>query len=150
MDKSWRRIQFSFRGLAILTVGIAIGLAFWRLSSHFRPRIATNEAYAFDLPEYVIEPPDIVAINAAGDGASVVNDDFLAAPDGTVNLGCYGSVYLAGCSVSEAQAKIRPLIGTNSSITLRVVGYNSKVYYLIHDANGGDEVISFCCGKKKC
>jgi len=124
--------------LGILFVGLAMGLALFRVSLHFGPR---NESHAY-LPEYLIEPPDLLSVRVSGtDGLPLLEGEFIVGPDGAVNLGPSGLVPLAGCSINEARYRIRKCVNPKSLVTLKVVRYNSKVYYLIHDTNGTDEVI---------
>ncbi len=70
--------------------------------------------------------------------------------DGTLNLGTYGSVYVAGLTVDGAREavanqlskRVKDLDVRNVSVT--VAAYNSKVYYIIADGGGyGEQVARF-------
>ncbi|WP_165227606.1 polysaccharide biosynthesis/export family protein [Aquisphaera insulae] len=59
------------------------------------------------MPEYVIEPPDIVLVEVleAAPGRPI-SGERLVRPDGKISLGWYGEVYVAGLTISEAKEKI--------------------------------------------
>src|SRR5690606_5284133 len=66
---------------------------------------------------------------------------------GTVNLGTYGSVYVAGLTLVQARAEIeRHLSGflQDPEISIDVFAYNSKVFYIITEGAGlGEQVNRF-------
>jgi protein involved in polysaccharide export with SLBB domain len=68
-------------------------------------------------------------------------------PDGTVSLGTYGSVHVAGMTLMKAKAVIERYLSQfiqNPEISLDVSAYNSKVYYVIADGAGyGQQVYRF-------
>jgi polysaccharide export outer membrane protein len=59
------------------------------------------------MPDYVIEPPDLVVIEVldALPGRPITGER-LVRPDGKVSLGFYGEVYLAGLTIPEAKEKV--------------------------------------------
>jgi len=59
------------------------------------------------LPPYIIEPPDLLIVEVldALPGRPIMGEH-LVRPDGTVTLGFYGDVYVAGLSLPEAKEKI--------------------------------------------
>jgi polysaccharide export outer membrane protein len=71
--------------------------------------------------------------------------EHLVAPDGKVNLGTYGRVRLVGMTIEEARAAVEQHLSTyleDPQISLDVLGYNSKVYYVVTQGAGlGDRVI---------
>jgi polysaccharide export outer membrane protein len=71
--------------------------------------------------------------------------DHLVAPDGKVNLGTYGRVRVVGMTMEEAKVAIENHLAEsieNPQIALDVLGYNSKVYYVVTQGAGlGDQVI---------
>lgn len=145
------------------------------------------------LPEYVIEPPDVLWIEvgtiaradevqkeneqeqarrkkegkpplAAEEQLSVVDQlrslplqhirgDHTVRPDGTVYLGVYGSVPVAGYTLSQAAQAIREAVARRTGevgvalkpeslvVILDVSQYNSKRYYVITDGGGAGEQI---------
>jgi polysaccharide biosynthesis/export protein len=81
---------------------------------------------------------------AEGRGVQLVRGQHLVRPDGTVNLGTYGSVIVAGKTVREAKALIEAQLSQSllaPEVVVSVVGYNSKVYYIIFDLGGAGQQI---------
>lgn len=70
--------------------------------------------------------------------------EHLVAPDGRVNLGTYGRVRVIGLTIEEARAAIEAHLATyleQPRISVDVLGYNSKVYYVVTQGAGlGDQV----------
>lgn len=73
--------------------------------------------------------------------------EHLVGPDGTVTLGCYGSVFVAGMTLAEARAAIECHLADyleNPKVSVDVFAYNSKVYYVITEGAGlGDRLYRF-------
>lgn len=73
--------------------------------------------------------------------------DFLVTPDGTLNLGVYGSVYVAGKTVGEARAAVEQLLAIRlerPEVDLSVASFNSKAYFVVTEGAGlGDRVHRF-------
>ena len=112
------------------------------------------------LPTYVIEPPDFVLVEVleALPGRPI-SGERLVRPDGTITLGFYGDVYVAGLSLPEVKEKIilhlrtfltdealglavgdidtgefQPRTPNESDrVYVDVVSYNSKHYYVFGD-----------------
>jgi RNA polymerase sigma factor (sigma-70 family) len=118
-------------------------------------------------PEYVIEPPDVLKIeafiHAVGPGdewrnfaltPQPVAGEYVVRPDGTVFLGLYGPVSVAGLTVEQARAAVRERISESKKLTgpagptgelavvLDVSAVNSKCYYVITDV-GDEQVVRF-------
>jgi polysaccharide export outer membrane protein len=77
-------------------------------------------------------------------GAQAVTGQHLVAMDGRVNLGTYGSVYVAGMTLEEVREAIELKLGEkleDPEVFVDVLAYNSKVYYVITQGAGlGDDV----------
>lgn len=78
--------------------------------------------------------------------SSVVAGEHLVGPDGTINLGVYGRVYIAGMTPTIAKRTIEAHLArfvANPAITFDVLVNNSKFFYIIREgaAGEGDEVI---------
>jgi len=73
-----------------------------------------------------------------------VAGEHLVAPDGKVNLGTYGRVRVVGMTIEEAQLAVQAHLSQHlqdPEISLDVLGYNSKVFYVITQGAGlGDQV----------
>jgi polysaccharide export outer membrane protein len=71
--------------------------------------------------------------------------EHLVAPDGKVNLGTYGRVRIVGMTIEEARAAIEAHLSQyleDPQIAVDVLGYNSKVYYVVTQGAGlGDQVV---------
>ena len=136
------RLRFGLKTLFILMLGIAIGysLNVWSLWLVMGPRLRS-------LPTYVIEPPDILAIEIANGSkrSPSASGQYLVGPDGRVNLRAYGTVYVAGMTIEGARKAIeRQLNGhvDEPKVLVDVFAYNSKKYYVItkHPSLGDDVV----------
>jgi polysaccharide export outer membrane protein len=115
-----------------------------------------HECARVSLPPYVIDPPDILLVEATGVlPDQPIGGPHLVRPDGTISLGVYGgSVYVAGMTLEQAREVIRaqiatrvkdfkkddgsPLVPDTSKVNLSVdvAAYNSKYYYVISDGGG--------------
>jgi polysaccharide export outer membrane protein len=90
------------------------------------------------------EPEVTVTISQTA-GVQDIRGEHIVGPDGTVRLGVYGSVRVSGMTLDEAKAAIESHLGRSlyrPLISVTVVGYNSKVYYIVTDGGGnGEQVI---------
>jgi protein involved in polysaccharide export with SLBB domain len=85
------------------------------------------------------DPHPVVALAQARGILQLVRGEHLVRPDGTISLGAYGDVYVAGANRQQARCLIERFLSQyllNPQISLDVVGYNSKVYYVIFDGGG--------------
>jgi polysaccharide export outer membrane protein len=86
-----------------------------------------------------------VSVELAQSRAMVqVRGQHLVRPDGTVGLGTYGSVHVAGLTIAEAKQAIEEHLSQfllEPEISLDVAGYNSKVYYVITDGAGSGQLV---------
>lgn len=160
-----------------------------------------TELNPVSLPEYVIEPPDVIVIEArlkeltteeaerltflktelrkenlpaethkqyeaelkqrlanpefSGKTRELdynpIQNQFQVKPDGTVYLGAYGSVMVAGLTQNQARLAIRSVLARQINVAeggtiedrllvlVDVVAYNSKKYYVITDGGGAGE-----------
>jgi polysaccharide export outer membrane protein len=118
------------------------------------------------LPPYVVEPPDILLINASNAitlPTQPLIGQHLVRPDGTINLGIYGSVYVAGLTLDQIQDVVASVLKARHArrkgedgrpaekemtleeikleLQVDVLAYNSKVYYIITDGGGYGEQV---------
>jgi polysaccharide biosynthesis/export protein len=140
------------------------------------PANVPSELSMITLPPYAIGSPDILLIEvytlprenlgpAAVLSPQPITGQHLVRPDGTVNLGVYGSVSVAGLTTDQAKEAVRRAVyeelkKINASsggrttpapddpaklfVVVDVVGYNSKKYYVITDGAGmGEPLYSF-------
>jgi polysaccharide export outer membrane protein len=77
-------------------------------------------------------------------GMQQVRGPHLVRPDGTVSLGIYGSVRLAGFTLDEAKVVLEDHLSQfieKPEISIDIAGYNSSFYYLIFDGAGNGEQV---------
>jgi polysaccharide export outer membrane protein len=115
---------------------------------------APHECQRILLPPYVIGPPDILQIESlAGLKTQQVTGPHLVRPDGTVGLGIYGSIPVAGLTLNQTREGIARAIHARLSkdfkledvyknVAVDVIAYNSKVYYVITDGGGYGEQVT--------
>jgi len=91
-----------------------------------------------------LREPSVSVQLARVSGAQPVTGQYLVGPDGTVNLRQYGVVHLAGKTVTEARMAIQDHLKQyldSPEVSVDVVAYNSKVFYIItQGAGSGDSV----------
>jgi len=133
------------------------------------PDDVPRELAKVTLPPYKIEPPDILQIEAVVLGFNEelnkvikterpksfypqpIGGQFLVKPDGTIELGMYGSIQVTGLTIEQARESIQGFLAHISGIkpvaiavAVDVVQFNSKFYYVITDGAGfGEGVFKF-------
>ena len=92
-----------------------------------------------------LEEPEVSVSLAASSGAQQIVGEHLVGPDGRVNLGTYGSVYVTGLTIKEAKAAIEQQLSEfleDPKVIVDIFSYNSKKYYIITQGGGfGDNVV---------
>lgn len=145
----WMKVSFGVAVLALLSLNLRAQLATQRKLDALAvaPQAAPVEIVAAALVSnddaYVIEAPDILVIAAPqfahADGKHLVR------PDGTISLGTFGTVEVAGLTVAAARAKIEEHLsrfGPRPTAAVRVDTANSKCVYVITDTAGsGGQVV---------
>jgi polysaccharide export outer membrane protein len=127
------------------------------------PRGVPRELNQIKLPPYVIEAPDTLLIEVVVKDAKTgtngrlpdqaIAGPFPVRPDGTVGLGLWGSVYVAGLTLDQAETAVRKQLTKVSEkvsaeslvVIVDVLAYNSKRYYVITDGGDGEKVHPFPC-----
>lgn len=77
-------------------------------------------------------------------GMQQIKGDHLVRPDGTIGLGIYGSVFVAGMTLDETKAAIENHLTKyllKPEVSVDVFSYNSKVFYVITDGGGFGEQV---------
>lgn len=89
-------------------------------------------------PRVAVTMPNVI-------GRQAITGEHLVRPDGTISLGIYGGVYVAGMSLEEVKAAVEAHLSTfvlQPEVSVDVLAYNSKVYYVIMDGGGyGERVV---------
>jgi protein involved in polysaccharide export with SLBB domain len=97
------------------------------------------------LPPYTVEPGDVLLVQPADLDAPIrLPGDQPVMPDGTINLGRYGRLQVAGKTVDEIESGVRAFVEAQARdakdkeigpIVVRVVTRVSKVFYVLGDVN---------------
>jgi protein involved in polysaccharide export with SLBB domain len=94
------------------------------------------------LPPYVVEPGDVVLVQPAEVDSPVrLPGDQAVMPDGTISLGRYGPLGVAGLTLPQIEGEVRSRIEAQApgkeigAITVRVVSRTSKVFYVLGEVN---------------
>lgn len=77
-------------------------------------------------------------------GMQQIKGEHLVRPDGTIGLGLYGSVFVAGMTLDEAKTAIETHLSKHlqkPEVAVDVLAYNSKVFYVITDGGGYGEQV---------
>ncbi len=87
---------------------------------------------------------ELVVSLASSAGIQRVQGEHLVRPDGTVSLGTYGSVYVAGMTLPQVKAAVEAQLSRflyRPEVSVDVYAYNSKFYYVITDFAGAGESV---------
>ncbi len=99
------------------------------------------------LPEYRVEPGDVLAVEAADFNSPLrLPSDQTVLPDGSIELGRYGRPVVVGLTISEIQTEVQRLVNRQHPttdekstdayrVTARMVQPESKVYYVLGEVN---------------
>lgn len=97
--------------------------------------------------EGILTDVEVSVSLAESAGEQQIAGEHLIGPDGTVNLGTYGSVVVAGMTLVQAKAAIEMHLSEfldDPEVSIDVFAYNSKVYYVITEGAGsGDQFAAF-------
>ncbi len=92
-----------------------------------------------------LKQPQVSVVLAASAGLQQVGGQHRVGPDGTINLGIYGSVFVTGMTVEEARQAIETHLSKyleSPQVSVDIYAYNSKVYYIISQGAGlGDRLL---------
>jgi len=95
----------------------------------------------------VLKEPQVSLTLAQAAGQQQIAGEHLVAPDGTINLGTYGSVFVTGLTLEEAKVAIEKHLAQFLDaplVSVDVFAYNSKVYYVVTEGAGfGDNIARF-------
>ncbi|MBX3440305.1 MAG: polysaccharide biosynthesis/export family protein [Planctomycetaceae bacterium] len=90
--------------------------------------------------------PRVAVRLSAVQGKQPISGEHLVRPDGTVSLGVYGEIYVAGMTLDDVRYLIEDVLRNEGEldpqVSVDVLSYNSKVYYIIMEGGGfGEEVV---------
>jgi polysaccharide export outer membrane protein len=89
---------------------------------------------------FVVEPGDVLLVQPVNlDSPARMPSDQTILPDGKIDLGQYGRVLVAGKTVEQVEAQVQAIVQAKTpnagQINVRLVGRNSKVYYVLGQVN---------------
>ena len=87
----------------------------------------------------VLSNPDVSVQLAKTAGTAPVSGDYIVGPDGTINLKEYGTLYVAGKTVTEIRLDLQKHLEQyfdSPEAAVEVRQYNSKVFYVITQGAG--------------
>ncbi len=93
----------------------------------------------------ILNQPEVAVTLLQASGMQQIAGEHLVGPDGNINLGVYGSVYISGMTLDQARAAIEQKLSEYFDaprVSVDVFAYNSKVYYIITEGPAfGDQVV---------
>lgn len=107
---------------------------------------AAIERHMYDVgvlnPKLTVDLPNVA-------GKQPITGEHLVRPDGSVALGIYGQVHVAGMTLDEVKYAVEQHLAQHvhqPEVSVDVLAYNSKVFYVIMDGGGyGAQVIKLPC-----
>ena len=92
----------------------------------------------------VLSKPDVSVQLAKTAGTAPVTGEYLVGPDGTINLRQYGTLHVAGRTVTEIRVELNKYLSRffdSPDASVDVRQFNSKVFYVITEGAGmGDNI----------
>jgi protein involved in polysaccharide export with SLBB domain len=86
-------------------------------------------------PLYVVEPPDVLYIEALELLPNKpIAGERLVRQDGTISLGYYGQISVAGLTLPEIEKKLRDVLSeyvNGAEVYVDVASFNSKLFYIL-------------------
>jgi polysaccharide export outer membrane protein len=130
---------FLVEGEGIVTLGPAYG----RVHLAGMTVEQASAAITFKLKE-VLQKPEVSVQLARTSGTAPVTGEYLVGPDGTINLRQYGTLRVAGKTVTEIRAELNKYLSAffdSPDASVDVRQFNSKVFYVITEGAGmGDNI----------
>jgi polysaccharide export outer membrane protein len=94
-----------------------------------------------------LRAPQVSVTLFQSSGQQQVTGEKIVGPDGMINLGVYGKVYVTGMTIPEATEAIRQHLTQyveDTLLSVDILVYNSKVFYVITKGAGlGDNIVRF-------
>lgn len=131
---------YQIEGTGVINLGLAYG------SVNVMGR--TVDEAIVDVTRYLsltLQDPTVSITLAQTSGTQQIAGEHQVAPDGTVNLGMYGQVYVTGLTIQAAKLAIEEHLSEfleSPEVAVDIGTFSSKVYYIITDGAGtGDQVV---------
>ncbi len=104
-------------------------------------------------PDYCVEPPDILAVSATeldpvpspAEGQPI-RGEHRVEPDGTIDLGTWGKLHVAGKTTAQVKQAVAELIDAETkryAVDVSVAVCNSKAFYVFDETLQGNSVSRF-------
>ena len=125
---------FLVEGEGIVTLGPAYGTV--RVVGMTMPE--ATEAVNHKL-QGVLSNPDVSVQLAHTAGTQPLTGQYLVGPDGTINLRQYGTLHVAGKTVTEIRLALQKQLAQyfdSPEVSVDVIAYNSKAFYVITEGAG--------------
>ncbi|QDU60036.1 Polysaccharide biosynthesis/export protein [Planctomycetes bacterium Pan216] len=92
------------------------------------------------IPAYIVEPGDVLLVQAADfDSPARLPTDQPVLADGTIDLGRYGRLMVAGQTAEEIEETVTHIVNKKTkdagAITVRIIERQSKVFYVLGEVN---------------
>lgn len=117
----------------------------WGLTMDVPVKNAPKEMHLVTSPKYIIQPPDIILVESPRSlPDQPIAGEHLVRADGTISLGLYGDVRVAGLTVDEAREAIQKHLSRDirdPQVNVDVYSYNSTFYYIVYDGAGYGEAV---------
>ena len=104
------------------------------------PPALARELAKVPLAEYLVEPGDVLLVQPVDfDSPIRLAADQPILPDGTIELGEYGRPMVVGKTTATIETEVRNLVRLKEKkdvpLTVRLIGRQSKVYYVLGEVN---------------
>jgi protein involved in polysaccharide export with SLBB domain len=155
MRRHFGKVALAAGVLAGLGVGVWNAIELRQLREQLAAKPAevppqiVSDTPARPLPPVTVAPPDILRIEVKAEGQQTlapIRGEHLIRPDGTVSLGMYGNVSIAGMTLPMVKRTLTEHLGQylkGCSVEVEVAEYNSRWFYVISTGSGPDSVSRF-------
>lgn len=117
---------------AVPVEGLTVKQAREEIERHLRETIGLED------PKVTVTMPNV-------SGKQAIAGEHLVRPDGTISMGVYGSVHVAGMTLEEVKQAVEAHLAQfihKPEVSTDVLAYNSKSVYVVTDGGGfGEQVV---------
>lgn len=104
------------------------------------PQAVARELEKHVAEPYVVEPGDVLLVQPASlDSPLRLPGDQIVLPDGTIQLGRFGRLLVAGKTLEQLDAEVNAVIKARDAdagpVTVRLAARDSKVFYVLGEVN---------------
>ncbi len=92
----------------------------------------------------IVREPNVTLSIVQFRGIQQIAGQHLVRPDGTISLGSYGSVYVSGMTLGQVKCEVEKYLSAyliNPQVSVDIMSYNSKKYYVIFDGAGYGQLV---------